>query len=183
MSADQGSLIRGKRNRCYVALGLYAAAILLVGCSRSGGERDLSGFTGQGLVSLGPTAGVEAHIEYVQSTWPSNFAIALVHPTEEPDCSAPTTEVNGAGTTYCWVEVRADELLAGSWNHLEAAKGATPAEFRLHYWYPSDETRHWKSGQQLLVFLAPTHSYTVYVGTAILEATEEVVIEIRNALV
>ena len=160
----------------------YVAAALFVACSHSSLESAQSSVLDQGLVTLGPSASVEEHIEYIRSTWPVGFAVAIVHLVEQPYCSPPKAEKQDASATYCWVEVRADELLVGSWNHLEHASAAKPTQFRLHYWYPREKTHQWESGERLVVFLAPTHSYPVYSGTAILKATDQIVSHVRNSV-
>lgn len=160
----------------------YVTAVLFVVCLQSTLEAAQSSVLDQGLITLGPSASVEEHIQYIRSTWPLGFAVAIVHLVEQPYCSAPKAENSDASATYCWVEVHADELLVGSWNHLEHASTTKPARFRLHYWHPREETHQWEPGERLVVFLAPTHSYTVYSATAILEATDQIVSHVRNAI-
>ena len=136
----------------------------------------------QGLVTVGPVTSVEDHIRYVRHTWPESFAIAVVVLVEEPVCNPSKDEKHDQNTLFCWTGARAEELLLGSWNHLEHTNSSKPAEFRLQYWYPRNDAPPWESGARLVAFLAPTHSHAAYTGTAILEATDKIVSHVRNSV-
>ncbi len=146
------------------------AALLSPGTARVlDSERDV-------LVMLGPTGDLKAQLRYVTSTWPNQHAIAVV------TAEAPARCHTGSGiTVYCTQEVRLNESVLIRW--LDASPQAPGARFAIHYWYgPAAGAVAIGPGEDLLVFLGPTHGPGIYGCTVLMRATDAVVRDLREAL-
>jgi hypothetical protein len=62
------------------------------------------------LVTVGPAGTLEEQITYLRSTWPDQFAIAVVEAIRAPSCQAKED-----GTTTCGARVRPRELILVRW--------------------------------------------------------------------
>ncbi len=130
----------------------------------------------EALVMLGPAGGLEAQIRYLMTTWPDQHAIAVV------TAEAPARCYTGsADKVYCTQRVRLNESVLILW--LEASPQAPGARFAVHYWYgPAQGAVAIVPGEELLVFLAPTHAQGTYACTVLTRATDAVVRDVRDAL-
>ena len=130
----------------------------------------------EALVMLGPASGLEAQIRYLTTTWPNQHAIAVVTAEAPARC-----DTGSAVTVYCTQDVRLSESVLIRW--LEASPKAPGARFAIHYWYgPAAGTVQIAPGEDLLVFLAPTHGPGIFGCTALMRATEAVVGDVREVL-
>ena len=130
----------------------------------------------EALVTLGPAGGLEAQIRYLTNTWPDQHAIAVVTAEAPARCGAGSAE-----RIYCTQEVRLGRSILARW--LEADPQAPGARFAVHYWYgPAQGTVAIGPGEDLLVFLAPTHAQGAYACTVLMRATDAVVRDVREAL-
>jgi hypothetical protein len=130
----------------------------------------------EALVMLGPAGGLEAQIRYLTITWPNQHAIAVVTAKAPARC-----DTGSAGTVYCTQEVRLNESVLIRW--LDASPKAPAARFVVHYWYgPARGAVAIGPGEDLLVFLAPTHAPGTYGCTVLMRATDAVVRDVREAL-
>ncbi len=130
----------------------------------------------EALVMLGPAGGLEAQIGYLTTTWPNQHAIAVV------TAEAPARCHTSSGVTVnCTQDVRLNESVLIRW--LEASPQAPGARFAIHYWYgPAAGAVEIAPGEDLLVFLAPTHGPGIYGCTVLMRATDAVVRDVREAL-
>ncbi len=130
----------------------------------------------EALVMLGPAGGLEAQIRYLTTTWPNQHAIAVVTAKAPARC-----DTGSAGTVYCTQEVRLAEAILIRW--LESDPRAPGGSFAIHYWYdPAAGAVEIGPGEDLLVFLAPTHAQGAYACTVLMRATDAVVRDVREAL-
>ncbi len=130
----------------------------------------------EALVMLGPTGGLEAQIRYLMTTWPDQHAIAVV-PAEAP----ARCDTGSADKVYCTQRVHLNRSVLILW--LEASPQAPGARFAVHYWYgPAQGAVAIGPGEDLLVFLAPTHAPGTYSCTVLMRATDAVVRDVREAL-
>ena len=131
--------------------------------------------TREALVMLGPAGGLEAQVRYLTTTWPNQHAIAVV------TAEAPAGCHTRSGTVYCTQEVRLAEAILIRW--LESDPPAPGGSFAIHYWYDSAAGAvEIAPGEDLLVFLAPTHAPGTYSCTVLMRATDAVVHDVREAL-
>ena len=146
------------------------AALLFPGTTRAlDSERDV-------LVMLGPTGDLKAQLRYVTSAWPNQHAIAVVAAEAPARC-----DTGSADKVYCTQDVRLAEAILIRW--LEADPRAPGGSFAIHYWYgPAAGAVEIGPGEDLLVFLAPTHAQGVYGCTVLMRATDAVVRDVREAL-
>ena len=133
-------------------------------------------------VMLGPAGGIEDQVRYLTTTWPEQHVIAVVTAAGparcgEAEAGAPATP----GKVFCTQNVRLAEAILVRWF---AADPKEPDDsFAIHYWY--DRARgatEIHPGEDLLVFLAPTHGQGVYGCTVLMRATDAVVRDVREAL-
>ncbi len=130
----------------------------------------------EALVMLGPAGGLEAQIRYLTITWPNQHAIAVVTAKAPARC-----DTGSADTVYCTQEVRLNESVLIRW--LEADPRAPGGSFAIHYCYgPAAGAVEIGPGEDLLVFLAPTHAQGTYACTVLMRATDAVVRDVREAL-
>ena len=129
----------------------------------------------EALVMLGPAGGLEAQVRYLTTTWPNQHAIAVV--TTEASAGCHTR----SGAVYCTQEVRLAKAILIRW--LDASPRAPGARFVVHYWYgPAQGAVAIGPGEDLLVFLGPTHGPGIYGCTVLMRATDAVVRDVREAL-
>jgi hypothetical protein len=132
--------------------------------------------TREALVTLGPAGGLEAQIRYLTTNWPNQHAIAVVTAEAPARC-----HTGSADKVYCTQIVRLNESVLIRW--LEASPQAPGARFVVHYWYgPAQGAVAIGPGEDLLVFLAPTHAPGTYSCTVLMRATDAVVRDVREAL-
>ena len=132
--------------------------------------------TREALIMLGPAGGLEAQVRYLTSTWPDQHAIAVV--TTEASASCDT---GSAERVYCTQGVRLAEAILIRW--LESDPPAPGGSFAIHYWYDSAAgTVVIAPGEDLLVFLAPTHGPGIFGCTVLMRATDVVVRDVREVL-
>ncbi len=132
--------------------------------------------TREALVMLGPAGGLEAQIRYLTTTWPDQHAIAVVTAEAPARCDA-----GSAHTVYCTQEIRLNESVLIRW--LDASPKTPGARFMVHYWYgPARGAVAIGPGEDLLVFLAPTHGPGIYGCTVLTRATDAMLHEVREAL-
>ncbi len=130
----------------------------------------------EALVMLGPAGGLEAQIRYLTTTWPDQHAIAVVTAEAPARCDTGSAE-----RVYCTQGVRLAEAILIRW--LESDPRAPGGSFAIHYWYdPAAGAVEIGSGEDLLVFLAPTHAPGTYGCTVLMRATDAVVRDVREAL-
>ena len=135
-----------------------------------------------GLITFGSGDTIEQHIQDIMITWPHAYAVAKVTVVGNPGCSTPEKGKTTDGkTTYCNVKVETDTLFLGNWSHLNRAKNSSEDSFMIHYWYSNDKVFEIRSGERLIVFLAPTHSYEIYSATGILKVTDDTINAVRRA--
>jgi hypothetical protein len=134
------------------------------------------------VLRLSPGNDLASHIAYLRSTWPNQFAIAVVEATESPICNTPDPRPELSGKhTYCWLKVRSADPILVRW--LYADPMAPGDEITIHYWYDKHrDDMEIKPGEPLLVLLAPTHFQGVYSCTLLLSASPERVKEVRRAV-
>ncbi len=130
----------------------------------------------EALVMLGPAGGLEAQIRYLMTTWPDQHAIAVVTAEAPARCDTGSAE-----RVYCTQEVRLAEAILIRW--LESDPQAPGARFAVHYWYgPAQGAVAIGPGEDLLVFLSPTHAQGVYGCTVLRKRSEAVLRDLREAL-
>lgn len=152
---------------------------------------------GLGLGLLGPTAArpqadhvlrlspgddLADHIAYLRSTWPTQFAIAVVEAADSPVCNTPDPRPGVSGNvTYCWLRVRTAEPILVRWLHADPM--APGDEITIHYWYDKNrDDMGINAGERLLVLLAPTHFQGVFSCTLLMSANAERVNAVRRAI-
>ncbi len=132
--------------------------------------------TREALVMLGPAGGLEAQIRYLTTTWPNQHAIAVVTAEAPVRC-----HTGSADKAYCTQEVRLAEAILIRW--LDASPQAPGARFVVHYWYgPAQGAVAIGPGEDLLVFLVPTHAQGTYACTVLMRDTDAAVHDVREAL-
>ncbi len=125
---------------------------------------------------LGPESGLGAQIRYLTSTWPAQHAIVAVTTEAAARCDS-----GSADKVYCTQDVRLAEAILIRW--LESDPRAPGESFAIHYWYdPATGAVEIGPGEDLLVFLAPTHAQGTYTCTVLMRATDAVVRDVREAL-
>ena len=130
----------------------------------------------EALVMLGPVGGLEAQIRYLTTTWPDQHAIAVVTAEAPARCDTGSAE-----RVYCTQEVRLAEAILIRW--LESDPRAPGGSFAIHYWYdPAAGAVEIGPGEDLLVFLAPTHAQGVYGCTVLRKPSEPALRDLREAL-
>ncbi len=143
---------------------------------------DALDLTRDALITSGPESGLEAQIRYLTSTWPTQHVIAVVTAAGPARCfraesGAPATP----GKVYCTQEVRLAEAILIRW--LESDPRAPGGSFAIHYWYgPAAGAVEIGPGEDLLVFLAPTHAQGVYGCTVLRKPSEAALRDLREAL-
>ncbi len=163
----------------------YLAVLLAVaiGLSSASAARALD-LTREALVTSGPESGLEAQIRYLTSTWPAQHVIAVVTAAGPARCGQAEAEADAPATSrkvYCTQEVRLAETILIRW--LEADPRAPGGSFAIHNWHgPAAGAVEIGPGEDLLVFLAPTHAQGVYGCTVLMRATDAVVRDVREAL-
>ncbi len=145
-----------------------------IGLSSPAAARALD-LTREALVTSGPESGLEAQIRYLTSTWPAQHAIAAVTTEAAARCGS-----GSADKVYCTQDVRLAEAILIRW--LEADPRAPGGKFAIHYWYsPAAGAVVIGPGEDLLVFLSPTHAQGVYGCTVLMRATDAMVRDVREA--
>ncbi len=133
------------------------------------------------LVMLGPARGLEAQIRYLTTTWPEQYAVAVVTAEAPARCGKAEAGTSGsASAVYCTQEVRLTESILVRW--LEADPRAPGDGFTIHYWYDVGQRAiEIAPGEDLLVFLAPTHARGVFGCTVLMRASEAALRQVREA--
>ncbi len=161
----------------------YLTVLLAVaiGLSSPSAARALD-LTREALVTSGPESGLEAQIRYLTSTWPAQHVIAVVTAAGPARCGQAEADAPATSRkVYCTQEVRLAEAILIRW--LEADPRAPGGSFAIHYWYgPAAGAVEIGPGEDLLVFLAPTHAQGAYACTVLMRATDAVVRDVREAL-
>ncbi len=130
----------------------------------------------EALVMLEPAGGLEAQIRYLTTTWPDQHAIAVVTAEAPARCDTGSAE-----RVYCTQEFRLNESVLIRW--LESDPRAPGGSFAIHYWYdPAAGAVEIGPGEDLLVFLAPTHAQGVYGCTVLRKPSEAALRDLREAL-
>ena len=136
------------------------------------------------VLRLSPGNDLASHITYLRSTWPNQFAIAVVEAAEAAVCNTPDPKPELSRSnehTYCWLKVRSADPILVRW--LYADPMAPGDEMTIHYWYDKHrEDMKIKPGERLLVLLAPTHFQSVYSCTLLMSANPERVKKVRCAI-
>ena len=130
----------------------------------------------EALVMLGPAGGLEAQVRYLTTTWPNQHAIAVVTAEAPARC-----DTGSADKVYCAQIVRLNETVLIRW--LEADPQAPGDGFAIHYWFDAGRSAiEIAPGEELLVFLAPTHAQGTFACTVLTRATDAVLRDVREAL-
>jgi hypothetical protein len=128
------------------------------------------------LVMLGPAGDLKAQIRYLTTTWPDQHAIAVVTTEAPARCGA-----GSADKVYCTQWVRLNESVLIRW--LEADPQAPGDGFAIHYWFDAGRSAiEIAPGEELLVFLAPTHAQGTYACTVLTRTTGAALGQVREAL-
>lgn len=161
----------------------YLTVLLAVaiGLSSPSAARALD-LTREALVTSGPESGLEAQIRYLTSTWPAQHVIAVVTAAGPARCGQAEADAPATSRkVYCTQDVRLAEAILIRW--LESDPRAPGGSFAIHYWYdPGHDAVEIGAGEDLLVFLAPTHAQGTYACTVLMRATEAALHEVREAL-
>ncbi len=132
--------------------------------------------TREALVTLGPAGGLEAQIRYLTTTWQNQHAIAVVTAKAPARC-----HTGSADKVYCTQRVRLNESVLIRW--LQADPQAPGDGFAIHYWFDAGPSAiEIAPGEELLVFLAPTHAQGTFACTVLTGATDAMLHEVREAL-
>lgn len=134
------------------------------------------------VLRLSPGNDVADHIAYLRSTWPTQFAIAVVEASDSPVCNTPDPRPGVSGNvTYCWLRVQTADPILVRWLHADPMPPGD--EITIHYWYDKNrEDMGIDAGERLLVLLAPTHFQGVFSCTLLMSANARRVNDVRRAI-
>lgn len=129
------------------------------------------------IVSVGPSGPLTRQVEYLKTTWPDQFAIAVVEALRSPKCDTSDKTT----TRYCWLDVRPTDLIFIRW--LNKSPPAPADRFTIHFWYQGNASPiAIGQGDQLVVFLAPTHGRGTFATTVLMRSDDEVTNSVRSAV-
>jgi hypothetical protein len=129
------------------------------------------------IVTVGPSGPLTRQVEYLKNTWPDQFAIAVVEALRAPKCDTPDKTT----TRYCWLDVRPTDLIFIRW--LNKSPPAPADRFTIHFWYQGTASQIViGQGDQLVVFLAPTHGRGTFAATVLMRSDDEITSSVRSAV-
>ncbi len=134
------------------------------------------------VLRLSPGNDLSDDIAYLRSTWPNQFAIAVVEAADSPVCNTPDPRPGVSGNvTYCWLKARTADPIFVRW--LQGDPMAPGDEITIHYWYDKDrDDMGINIHERLLVLLAPTRFQGVFSCTLLMSASPERVNDVRRAI-